>query len=101
MRMPPVDLRSPSSLRSATRMRSCSILMGSFPGASATPITVPRPTCRGPPRACEGWGAGGSSRPAELVQTGLVDAEVVRDLVHDGDRDLLDDVVDGVADVAD
>src|SRR3954447_1622439 len=84
MRMPPVDRRSPSSLRSATRTRSCSIMIGSFPGVSGTPITLPAPLS-----------------PAQFVQAGLVDPEVVRDLVHDGHRDLLDDVVDGVADVAD
>src|SRR5689334_22810035 len=83
MRMPPVERRSPSSLRSATRMRSCSILIGSFPALSDTVITV-RP-----------------SSPAQLVEAGVVDAEVVRDLVDDGDRDLLDDVGLGLADVAD
>src|SRR4051812_17806322 len=41
------------------------------------------------------------SAPAELVQPLLRDAEVVRDLVDDGDRDLLDDVVRGLTDVAD
>src|SRR3954453_13863989 len=87
MRMPPVDRRSPSSLRSATRMRSCSILIGSFPAVSDTPITVPT-----------GLRA---SAPAQFVEAGVVDAEVVRDLVDDGDRDLLDHLVLGLADVAD
>ena len=41
------------------------------------------------------------SAPAELVQALVVDAEVVRDLVDDGDRHLVDDVVLGLADVAD
>ena len=38
--VPPLDRRSPSSLRSATRMRSCSILIGSFPAVSGTPFTL-------------------------------------------------------------
>src|SRR3954447_26939820 len=87
MRMPPVDRRSPSSLRSATRMRSCSILIGSFPSESGTAFTVPTG-----PR---------TSAPAQFVEAGVVDAEVVRDLVDDGDRDLLDHLVLGLADVAD
>ena len=41
------------------------------------------------------------SAPAELVEALLLDAEVVRDLVDDGDRDLVDDLVLGLADVAD
>ena len=36
--------------------------------------------------------------PAELVQPVVVDAEVVRDLVHHGDGDLLDDLLRGLAD---
>src|SRR3954452_1176056 len=82
IRMPPVERRSPSSLRSATRMRSCSILIGSFPAVSGTPIKL-------------------VLAPAELVQPLLADPEVVRDLVDDGDRDLLDHLVLGLADVAD
>src|SRR3954470_9126021 len=87
IRMPPVERRSPSSLRSATRMRSCSILIGSFPAESGTAFTVPTG-----PR---------TSAPAQFVEAGVVDAEVVRDLVDDGDRDLLDHLVLGLADVAD
>src|SRR5215217_1442320 len=47
MRMPPVERRSPSSLRRATRIRSCSILIGSPPffpaeeAASGTSSTLP------------------------------------------------------------
>src|SRR6266536_4398958 len=36
--------------------------------------------------------------PAQLVQPGVVDAEVVGDLVYHGHADLLDDVLLGVAD---
>src|SRR5690606_21427490 len=39
-----------------------------------------------------------ASRPAELVELRVVDPEEVRDLVRDGDRDLLDDVLARVAD---
>ena len=42
------------------------------------------------------WAAG--SCPAQLMQAFVVDAEVVRDLVHHGDPDLLDHVGVGVAD---
>ena len=38
------------------------------------------------------------SVPAQLVQPLVVDAEVVGDLVHDGDGDLLDHVLAAVAD---
>src|SRR3954466_6942605 len=114
IRMPPVDRRSPSSLRSATRIRSCSILIGSLPAGegtmfSDTSINATRRRGAGTARsrgrrerASERWGgAGPSSSPAELVQAVVVDAEVVRDLVDDGDRDLLDDLVLGLADVTD
>src|SRR5690606_15376329 len=37
--------------------------------------------------------------PAELVELLVVDAEEVGDLVHDGDRDFLDDVFARVADL--
>src|SRR5688572_26265362 len=98
MRMPPVDRRSPSSLRSATRIRSCSILIGSLPVAAAvssgTSSHATRPCART-------FGPESPSAPAELVETVLLDPEVVRDLVDDGDGDLLDDVVLGLADVAD
>src|SRR3712207_3661088 len=127
MRMPPVDRRSPSSRRSATRMRSCSILIGSFPaaefsgtstnatrrggagtapsqGPAAGPVRRLVPRLRGMRRtgSFHGGGRGGPfSVPAELVQPVVVDAEVVRDLVDDGDRDLLDDLLGGRADVTD
>jgi hypothetical protein len=38
-------------------------------------------------------------RPAEFVQAVVVDAEVVGDLVDDGDGDLVDDLVLGFADI--
>ena len=41
--------------------------------------------------------ARGGSSPAEFVQPVVVDAEVVRDLVDHRDRDLVDDLVLGVA----
>src|SRR5215218_10317712 len=91
IRMPPVERRSPSSLRSATRIRSCSILIGS-------------PLLRGASTATFSGTSGNATRrlsPAELVQPVVVDAEVVRDLVDDGDRHLLDHLVLGLADVAD
>src|SRR5690606_16789806 len=43
----------------------------------------------------------GPSTPAEAVQLVVVDAEVVRELVHDGDADLLDDLVARRAHLAD
>src|SRR3954465_723895 len=105
MRMPPVERRSPSSLRSATRMRSCSILIGSLPAVSDTQATL-LVTCwsgplQGPAASVRAVGRRGSLSPAEFVEPGVVDAEVVRDLVDDGDRDLLDHLVLALADVAD
>src|SRR5690606_32957012 len=47
------------------------------------------------------WGRGsgvGASVPAELVEALVVDAEVVRDLVDDRHRDLVDDLLTRVAD---
>jgi hypothetical protein len=38
-------------------------------------------------------------RPAEFMQAVVVDAEVVGDLMDDRDRDLVDDLVLGIADV--
>jgi hypothetical protein len=38
-------------------------------------------------------------RPAEFVQTIVVDTEMVGDLVDDRDRDLVDDLILGLADV--
>src|SRR4051794_675535 len=110
MRMPPVERRSPSSLRSATRMRSCSILIGSFPALSDTPITLPGHGTPSPrassgsrprTRARKSTGTGPASSPAEGVELVVVDAEVVRDLVDDGDGDLLGHLVLVLAHVAD
>src|SRR5688572_10004634 len=42
----------------------------------------------------------GGSPPAEIVQAVVVDPEVVGDLVHDGDLDLLDQLLLGRADLA-
>ena len=39
----------------------------------------------------------GGSAPTQFVQPVVVDTEVMGDLVDDGDRDLIDDVVVGVA----
>src|SRR5690606_20032615 len=44
---------------------------------------------------------GGTLAPAELVEAPVVDAEVVGDLVHDRDGDLLDHLLLGGADRAD
>src|SRR4029453_8452074 len=89
IRVPPLERRSPSSLRRATRRRSCSILIGSLPTAEAmfsgTSVNATRRR----------------SAPAALVEALLLDAEVVRDLVDDGDCHLVDHVVLGLADVAD
>src|SRR3954471_9959841 len=98
IRMPPVDRRSPSSLRSATRMRSCSILIGSLPAGVTRSSDMWITATRRPDGT---FGAEGPSCPAEFVQAVVVDAEVVRDLVDDGDRDLVDHVVLGLADGAD
>src|SRR3954454_81467 len=87
IRIPPVERRSPSSLRRATRIRSCSILIGSaLPLATSDGMVI---TVRG------------ASSPAELVQPLVVDAEVVGDLVDHRHRHLLDHLLGGRADVAD
>src|SRR5690625_3898853 len=44
------------------------------------------------------WWSWDISAPAQLVEAGVVDAEVVGDLVHHGDRDLLDDLLAALAD---
>src|SRR3712207_5855867 len=128
IRMPPVDRRSPSSLRRETSSRSCSIWMGRAPAGRAASGTSSNATrtphlrhyrCKGgrPSRLYSGNGGrggpvrrlapslrGGEVRalgPAEGVELVVVDAEVVRDLVDDGDRDLLGHLVLVLADVAD
>lgn len=102
--------------RSVTLLRSCTAAAtrcaSSAPTrASAAPAPDPtrpasRPRRTGSPRCAAGAGreASGSRRadhsaPAELVQPGLGDAEVVRDLVHHGDRNLVDHLVLVGADV--
>src|SRR4029453_9535936 len=101
IRMPPLERRSPSSLRRVTRRRSCSILIGSplplgvaeamFSGTSINATRLPDRTL----------GAERPSVPAQFVQPLVADPEVVGDLVDDGDRHLVDHVVLGLADVAD
>src|SRR3954452_12533810 len=101
MRMPPLERRSPSSLRRATRTRSCSILIGSLPTEGMFSDTSSNATRARSGRSGHFGRNGHRSAPAELVESVVVDAEVVRDLVDDGDGDLVDDVLLGLADVAD
>src|SRR4051812_3573127 len=88
---------------------------GSAAGTTSTPSRpVPRPSGCVPAAGASPCGAPGraDSRaelmagaypgaalliPAQLVQPGVVDAEVVRDLVDDRHPDLLDDLLDAVA----
>src|SRR5688572_14758383 len=98
IRMPPLERRSPSSLRSATSTRSCSILIGGLPAAEAMFSGTSSHATRVRPGLSVQKARSG---PAEFVQAVVVDAEVVRDLVDDGDQHLLDDVVLRLADVAD
>src|SRR4051812_35285386 len=106
IRMPPLDRRSPSSLRRETSSRSCSILIGSPPVMASSPGTSDNAT-RAPPARFRARNRAyliapnRGSAPAEGVELLLLDAEVVRDLVDDGDRDLLGHLVLVLADVAD
>ena len=79
------------------------------PAYAAATIVLALAACAGSGRPCCGLAAshaGGVVRAAlvkqasgsgvaEVVQAGVVDAEVVGDLVHDGDPDLLDELLHG------
>jgi hypothetical protein len=73
---------------------------GSTPPAVAVhgPFIAPSVDNPGLPR-CAYRSASCSLSPAEFVQAVVVDAEVVGDLVDDGDGDLVDDLVLRLADI--
>ena len=79
---------------------------GLFITPSADNPRLPRPNCLGlvlapvlAPLRSSLARAFGRLRPAEFVQTVVVDAEVMGDLMDDGDRHLVDHLGLGLADV--